>query len=68
LREHRFEIAVVIDLFRENIGVEPGLVAKDAALAGFGEDNEFVDSSPPIGPVSARIGIAFNPIRAKVRR
>src|ERR1044071_8206777 len=24
--------------------------------------------SPPIGPVSARIGIAFNPIRAKVRK
>ena len=40
--EHRLEIAAVIDLGGEDVGRQPGAVAIDRRLAGFGQDDEFV--------------------------
>jgi hypothetical protein len=44
------------------------LVAEHGALAGVGQHDELVAEVTADRPVSARIGIAFSPMRAKVRR
>jgi hypothetical protein len=48
--------------------IEHRAVAKHLALAGIGENDEFVAEIAADGPVSARMGIEVSPSRWKVRR
>jgi hypothetical protein len=60
-------VAAEIDAFARHGKFEEFLIAKDLTLAGIGKNDEFV-AEIAADPVSARIGIAFNPMRVKVRR
>ena len=62
------EIAVVIDIVAGTGRSSTSLSQKTPDSPVSASTMNSWLRSPPIGPVSARIGIAFNPIRAKVRK
>ncbi len=62
------QVAVIVDVVARDRQVEQSLLQKTPLSPVSASTMNSWLRSPPIGPVSARIGIAFSPIRAKVRR
>ena len=67
--DDRLEVAVVVDVLAPSTSNSMKSLSQKTALSPVSARmmNSWL-RSPPIGPVSAAIGIAFSPMRAKVRR